>query len=119
MNDFTKEELILLQDGLRHWRKRHDDTEWTKIVAKKIQSLIDNYCEHSFVINADRLQEFQALHGVLIPFSNNGICSDVLDNYVDEKIKEKHITCLTDDFDNGYFWAMKELQELLFRWRIK
>lgn len=36
-----------------------------------------------------------------------------LDEYVLMKVKEKHETCLIDDYDNGYFWAMKELQAVL------
>jgi len=35
--------------------------------------------------------------------------------YVSDKIIEKHKTCLSDKFDNGYFWAMKELQQLLLK----
>lgn len=34
-------------------------------------------------------------------------------DYVSDKVIEKHKTCLTDPFDNGYFWAMKELQSLI------
>lgn len=36
-------------------------------------------------------------------------------NYVSDKVIEKHKTCLEVHFDNGYFWAMKELQELLLK----
>jgi len=36
-----------------------------------------------------------------------------LEEYVDQKVREKHKTCLTDDFDNGYFWAMKGVQEFI------
>jgi ribosomal protein S17E len=35
--------------------------------------------------------------------------------YIANKVIEKHETCLTDEFDNGYFWAMKELQSLLLK----
>jgi hypothetical protein len=34
-------------------------------------------------------------------------------NYVSNKVIEKHKTCLINQFDNGYFWAMKELQEFI------
>ena len=43
------------------------------------------------------------------------IISEKLLDYVSEKVIEKHKTCLTDQFDNGYFWAMKELQELILK----
>lgn len=36
-------------------------------------------------------------------------------DYVSSKVIEKHATCLEDQFDNGYFWAMKELQELILK----
>ncbi len=36
-------------------------------------------------------------------------------DYVSEKVIEKHKTCLKDLFDNGYFWAMKELQSLILK----
>jgi hypothetical protein len=36
-------------------------------------------------------------------------------DYVSEKIIEKHKTSLQDQFDNGYFWAMKELQSLILK----
>lgn len=35
--------------------------------------------------------------------------------YLADKITEKHKTCLSDQFDNGYLWAMKELQILLLK----
>jgi len=41
--------------------------------------------------------------------------SEKLLSYVSEMVIEKHKTCLTDQFDNGYFWAMKELQEMLLK----
>jgi hypothetical protein len=36
-------------------------------------------------------------------------------DYVSEKVIEKDKTCLQDQFDNGYFWAMKELQSLILK----
>lgn len=35
--------------------------------------------------------------------------------YVSSMVIEKHKTCLIDQFDNGYFWAMKELQEKIIK----
>jgi len=46
---------------------------------------------------------------------SSDIIIEILDKYLDEKIKEKHKTCLTDQFDNGYFWALKELQEFMHK----
>ncbi len=42
MNDFTKEELEQIMHGLYH----ANISDWP--IAKKIQSLIDNYCEHEW-----------------------------------------------------------------------
>jgi hypothetical protein len=36
-------------------------------------------------------------------------------DYVSSKVIEKHKTCTQDQFDNGYFWAMKELQKLILK----
>ena len=52
MNDFTKEELQIAKDGI-DWmisecEMSHNKTnadEWRR-VKEKIQSMIDNYCEH-------------------------------------------------------------------------
>jgi len=47
MNDFTKEELEELLNGyqLHKYNNRHN---WPSLdLCKKLQSLIDNYCEHS------------------------------------------------------------------------
>ena len=49
MNDFTKEELEELLNGYEHHshNTRHN---WPSLdLCKKIQSMIDNYCEHDFV----------------------------------------------------------------------
>lgn len=35
--------------------------------------------------------------------------------YVGDNVIEKHKTCLTNTFDNGYFWAMKELQSFILK----
>lgn len=42
MNDFTKEELQHLHDAVREY----DCTDWQDDLAEKLQSMIDNYCEH-------------------------------------------------------------------------
>lgn len=44
MNDFTKEELMLLKRALTHWVGENAG----KIIKDKIQSMIDNYCDHKF-----------------------------------------------------------------------
>ncbi len=33
--------------------------------------------------------------------------------FLDFWIKEKHRNCLTDNFDNGQFWALKGIQEFI------
>jgi hypothetical protein len=42
MNDFTKEELEILQKAMNYWAGEHAG----KVIKNKIQSMIDNYCEH-------------------------------------------------------------------------
>lgn len=34
-------------------------------------------------------------------------------SYVDAKVQEKHKKCLIEQFENGYFWAMKDMQTVL------
>lgn len=51
MNDFTKEELKLLFGGLQLWMEEilyedEKDRTFRNELYKKIQSMIDNYCEH-------------------------------------------------------------------------
>ncbi len=55
MNDFTKEELIYLKDGLALL----EQCGMTKLLKNKIENLwvktskmIDNYCEHEFICYA-------------------------------------------------------------------
>ena len=38
---------------------------------------------------------------------------DTLKSYLEEKRHEKHKTCLTDLFDNGYFWAIKDMESFM------
>lgn len=40
-------------------------------------------------------------------------CQMSLNEYIEFQIKEKHKMCRENDFDNGYFWAMKDLQQFL------
>lgn len=47
MNDFTKEELILLLDCAWYYEDlREPKDQSRKFLIDKIQSMIDNYCEH-------------------------------------------------------------------------
>jgi hypothetical protein len=51
MNDFTKEELELIHDGLSYAAATSIETggmikDFLLPVAKKIQYMIENYCEH-------------------------------------------------------------------------
>ena len=53
MNDFTKEELKELHDCI-HWKINEGQEEkLTTLVDKKIQSMIDNYCEHKFILHTN------------------------------------------------------------------
>ena len=45
MNEFTKEELELISEIMRHVCCYSNDEEFD-LLESKIQSLIDNYCEH-------------------------------------------------------------------------
>jgi retron-type reverse transcriptase len=52
MNDFTKEELILLWRSLYHMIEiGYFIQPSTHGLLAKIQSLIDNYCEHEWIIH--------------------------------------------------------------------
>lgn len=46
MNDFTKDELEFILDGTRHWSNKNIPTPWVFEFKKKVESMIDNYCEH-------------------------------------------------------------------------
>lgn len=46
MNDFTKEELINLHGVLDSCIKSYCEPDFIYSLRYKIQSLIDNYCEH-------------------------------------------------------------------------
>jgi len=38
-----------------------------------------------------------------------------LSEYISSKIIEKHSSCLTDPFDNGYLWCLLDLQSHLLK----
>ena len=47
MNDFTKEDLDTLRRALKYYLpRRHGESE----LKIKIQSMIDNYCEHTYCL---------------------------------------------------------------------
>lgn len=46
MNDFTKEDLEFILDGTRHWSNKNIPTPWVFEFKKKVESMINNYCEH-------------------------------------------------------------------------
>lgn len=48
MNDFTKEELYSLESTIKNMRLYSGIDLWDEELLIKIQSLIDNYCEHEF-----------------------------------------------------------------------
>lgn len=48
MNDFTKEDLEFILDGTRHWSNKNIPTPWVFEFKKKVESMIDNYCEHEW-----------------------------------------------------------------------
>ena len=51
MNDFTKEELIMLKRlTLQHVNQFRQNSDCIELMSK-IQSMIDNYCEHDSAIN--------------------------------------------------------------------
>lgn len=45
MNDFTKVELEILKRAIAYWVGENAG----KVIKNKIQSMIDNYCEHEWV----------------------------------------------------------------------
>ncbi len=90
MNKFTKEELIELHCVWFNMLSARDATAFESVLLCKLESMIENYCEHE-LLNKKLL------------------------DYISDKAIEKHKTCLQDQFDNGYFWAMKELQSLILK----
>lgn len=69
MNDFTKDELIKLKNGLDHLPNSvnisHEYWSECEEIISKLQSLIDNYCKHEWregmcqtCIKCNSLQEY-------------------------------------------------------------
>lgn len=48
MNDFTKEELIWLEEELNFSFQEHQQPAIAYKIHEKIQSMIENYCDHDF-----------------------------------------------------------------------
>lgn len=46
MNDFTKKELIALEDAMENMLVLHPTQNGRSPLKEKIESMIDNYCEH-------------------------------------------------------------------------
>lgn len=51
MNDFTKKELIAIEDAMKDMLDIHTPQDGKSSLLNKIQSMIDNYCEYK--INKD------------------------------------------------------------------
>ena len=70
MNDFTKEELEEIQEIARHCGKQSVETKHnlTYQVKCKVESMLDNYCEHQPVvmINSDGSCKCSACGRVLL-----------------------------------------------------
>ncbi len=49
MNEFTKEELYSLESTIKTVRAYTDIELWDEELLIKIQSLIENYCEHKWI----------------------------------------------------------------------
>lgn len=49
MNDFTKEELEYIAEAIEMWFKDYD-SETPERIYLKVQSMIDNYCEHQWIV---------------------------------------------------------------------
>lgn len=50
MNDFTKEELEILHSAIEYWIENIAllGSKVSPVIINKIQSMIDNYCEHAW-----------------------------------------------------------------------
>jgi hypothetical protein len=49
MNDFTKKELEILWQAIYEYDLSRDSSDWADPdISKKIQFMIDNYCEHNW-----------------------------------------------------------------------
>ncbi len=49
MTDFTKDELESLLSTIKSLRVYTEIVNWDEDLEIKIQSMIDNYCEHEFI----------------------------------------------------------------------
>lgn len=73
MNEFTKEELSMLKNGIQYLSDRTSLSEGYLVahnaLENKIQSMIDNYCEHSKHIYYGDIPvgECTKCHMVMIP----------------------------------------------------
>lgn len=50
MNDFTKEELLIFKDAIRIYLRTPSPIK-AEHLRDKLQSMIDNYCEHKWQMN--------------------------------------------------------------------
>lgn len=60
MNDFTKEELIWLEEDIRYSLEEYRQPEIAYEIHKKLISMIENYCEHDWQIG------FGSIHSPVI-----------------------------------------------------
>lgn len=74
MNDFTKEELMELKRGVDALFEQRDFNEKaeTLLLGWKVQSLIDNYCEHEFVATVGRPVPTPGWHEAVIKCAHCG-----------------------------------------------
>jgi hypothetical protein len=56
MNDFTKEELLILKDAIQIYFRTPSPIEAEQL-RDKLYSIIDNYCEHEFTEWVSPVQE--------------------------------------------------------------
>jgi len=90
MNDFTKEEL----KSLCEWYNNSDTREYeekTRTLYKKIQSLIDNYCEHEFYLQGCSESAFVSLDDLIVKLKSRV--------KVKPKYEVKNIAWVIDDED--------------------
>jgi hypothetical protein len=50
MNDFTKQELQEIIESF-DWIEGETSWDWKHLLRRKIQLMIDNFCEHEWVYN--------------------------------------------------------------------
>jgi hypothetical protein len=53
MNDFTKKELIALEDAMQHMFALHRPQDGKSPLLDKLQTMIDNYCDHEGTLIAN------------------------------------------------------------------